>query len=112
MKIYVEFLSGVPDDRKINISFEQMARNPEKVMKILCSKFGLKYQKAMINRRQGDRMTRGMLKNNQFIGDPNFANHTSIEPALADAWKKHKDKLKLLRPETIDLALKFGYEVH
>jgi len=86
----IEFLKGVPEERRFFVRYEELVTAPERVMRGMCSFLGLPFDPAVLNPYGEGRMTDGVLSKARAIGDPNFMKHTSIDPTLADAWKRAK----------------------
>lgn len=107
------FLSGIPKERQMRVCYEDLVRNPEAVMKSICTRLGIAFEEAMLQPHQGNRMIHGLHGGFSLsAGDPNFLSRKGIDPKLADAWKKHRDKVHLLSPQTISLAEDLGYFFH
>ena len=105
------FLSGVPDERQFSICYEELVQEPEKTMREFCQKLGVSFQAAMCRPYEGDRMTVGLFDGTLSCGDPNFTRHAAIDASLAKAWEKHKDKVRQMRPDTVELAERLGYKL-
>lgn len=91
------------------LSFEQLVTEPEPTLTQLCEFLGIDFDPAMLAPHDGDRMVDGVRRAIGFIGDPNFASRSRIDPALGDAWKDVRLPWRLA-PETAALARRLGYE--
>jgi LPS sulfotransferase NodH len=78
-----EFLAGIPAERQVRIRFEQLVREPEAAIGMLCEALGLEPEPAMLAACGGRR------RMNVHLGDPNFHTHDRIDPRTADGWREH-----------------------
>jgi amino acid adenylation domain-containing protein len=84
----IDFFIGIDPTRHYLVYYEDLVRNPEKVMRDLCSFLKVPFEEALLKPYEGNRMVEGLHTSSVGIGDPNFLNHDSIDPAFADSWKK------------------------
>jgi len=106
-----EFLKDIPKNRKVQIRYEDLVRDPETTMKALCSTIGLEYNVALINpyRDIENKMTDGIYQNSKPMGDIRLLEHGKIDPKLADAWKPVQQN-NFLSNTTWNLAEDLGYD--
>ncbi len=107
----LEFFTKIPEHRRITIKYEEMVRNPEKVIREVCEKIGIEYEPDMIHPYQGNRMLDGVHEESKMVGDPRFHTHKEIDPTLADKWQSlpEGDRLSL---HAVKLAKKLEYSVN
>ncbi len=86
----IEFLKAVPDDRQFPVRYEELVTDPERIMRDMCAFLDQPFEPAVLDPYAKGRMTDGVRSKARAIGDPNFMKHTSIDPTLADAWKRAK----------------------
>ena len=106
----LNFLSSVPAQRHYRVQFEELVRNPEVVMRGLCGFLNLTFDLEMLrpHENQTVKMTDSIHPETKMIGDIKFHEYTSIDPTVADRWKKH-DSQYTLSERTWDLAERLGY---
>lgn len=102
-------LSGIPAERQFMVRYEDIVTQPDLFVPSLCDWLGIAFQQDMLNPYHGDRMQGGLHSGSLPIGDPNFNSHSSIDPTLANAWKKHMHRAKDMNTDTIIMAEEFGY---
>jgi thioester reductase-like protein len=103
------FAASVGPLRCHQLSFEQLVSHPEATLTKLCEFLGVELDPAMLAPHEANRMVDGARRAIGFIGDPNFASRSRIDPALGDAWKDVRLPWRLA-PETAALARRLGYE--
>ncbi|GMV90393.1 MAG: hypothetical protein AMXMBFR82_01710 [Candidatus Hydrogenedentota bacterium] len=86
----IEFLKGVPEERQFPVRYEELVTDPERIMRGMCTFLDVPFEPAVLDPYGEGRMTDGVRAKARAIGDPNFMKHTSIDPTLADAWKRAK----------------------
>jgi len=84
----IDFFEGIDSSRHHRVYYEDLVRNPEEVVRGLCSFLKVPFEDALLKPYDGNRMTEGLHTRSVGIGDPNFLNHDSIDASLADSWKK------------------------
>jgi thioesterase domain-containing protein len=85
-----EFLQQVPAERQHRVRFEDLVREPEPVLRGVCSFLGLDFHPATLRPyedRKG-RMTDGIHPESRMLGDVKFHEHQGIDAAVADRWKE------------------------
>jgi pimeloyl-ACP methyl ester carboxylesterase len=106
----LDFLASVDPRRHHRIYYEELVREPERIMAGLCEFLGIPFDEAVLKPYEGRRMTDGVHSQSLPIGDPNFMMHDRIEPELSEKWKK----ISLSRPlavSTRELAADLEYEL-
>lgn len=107
----VQFLSGIPNDRKYGVRFEDLVRRPGEIMRALSEFLGLEYVDAMADpyRDKHLRMTDGMSQDGRMQGDQNFLiKHQKIDPSVADRWSQVMTS-DFLGDPTCRIAAQLGY---
>jgi amino acid adenylation domain-containing protein len=99
----LDFLRQVDPQRQHRVSYEELVAAPAAVMAELCAFLGVPLDDAVLDPYRGRRMSDG-------IGDPNFHEHSVIEPSLGQAWRQVRLPRALSEP-TRDLALALNYEL-
>lgn len=101
----LEFLEKIEPGRHILVRYEEMVRDPARIMRGLCEFLEVPLGEALLTPYDGrrERMTGG-------LGDPNIFQHSQVDGSLADTWKKiHLPRR--LDPSTAEMARGFGYEL-
>jgi pimeloyl-ACP methyl ester carboxylesterase/aryl carrier-like protein len=106
----LEFLKDVGPGRCHRIVYEDLVQSPEATLRACCDFLGLSFEEGMLTPYEGQRMTDGVRSQSLSIGDPNFLNHKTIDPALSDVWKKIQLP-RTLGPDTRRLAAEFDYSL-
>lgn len=100
-----EFAREISSDRLTQVYFEELAVDPERVMRRLCPALGVAFEPAVLEPYSGHRMVAGGFQ----VGDPNFVRHNRIMADKSEAWRK----IALPRPlqgPTLDVAGRLGYD--
>lgn len=84
----LDFLVGIPDDRQMRITFEEMVQIPAEAMERVCEFLNIPFDTGMLKPYEGDRMTSGVRPGAQMVGDFKFYLRKDIDPKAADRWKK------------------------
>jgi thioester reductase-like protein len=108
------FATTVGPLRCHRLSFEQLVSDPERTLTQLCEFLGVDFDPAMLAPHEAIAQVEREASPHGgraigFIGDPNFASRSRIDPALGDAWKDVRLPWRLA-PETAALARRLGYE--
>lgn len=104
------FCESIPQERRLYICYEALVTQPEKVMRDVCAFLGIDYSENMCHPYDSVKnQNYGLHNNSKMVGDPNIRLHSSIDPALADQWKKYEDRWDLLTEQTRALAETLGY---
>jgi amino acid adenylation domain-containing protein len=101
------FLAEVPPERVHRLRFEDLVKAPHESVEAVCAFLGLSFEPAMLEPYQGKRMTDGLHSASRMMGDPKFHRHQGIDAKVADRWQEARGAL---RPETLELAARLGYE--
>ncbi|MBN1481967.1 amino acid adenylation domain-containing protein [candidate division KSB1 bacterium] len=104
------FLQDVPQERQHRVRFEDILLNPQAELEHMCKFLGIDFQPAMLEPYKGKKMTDGVQKNVQMVGDFKFYLHKNINTSVADKWKTFH-KHDFLCDIGWDLAAQFGYPV-
>ncbi len=108
----VDFLDGVPAERRHRVRFEELVREPRAVMERLGRFLGVGFHPGML-RPYADaerRMTDGIHAASRMLGDVRFHEHRGIEAAAADAWRAEDVAAgAALGGPTRDVARALGY---
>ncbi len=91
------FLSRVDPLRQRRVNFEPLVRNPRPILEELCAWLGIAFEEAMLE--PGANVPSGM---NPLVGDPKIRQRRSVDPDVADAWRRHHSP-RLLDRATRDL---------
>jgi len=83
----LRFLAALDPGRRHVIRYEELVRDPAAVMSRLCRFLEIPFDDAVLKPYEGRRMTDGIYSQSLSIGDPNFLDHHTIDPALGEAWK-------------------------
>jgi len=83
-------LSTINPDRCITVLYEDLVRDPEKILRKLSSFLELPFSPDMLHPYESGNMTDGLHRASLPIGDPNFMQHSKIDMKLADKWKTIK----------------------
>ncbi len=106
-----EFLGRIPAERRIAVHFEELVREPERVLRGICETLGLEYHPEMAQpyQEKRQRMTDGVYAASRMLGDVKFHQHRGVSSAAADRWMEtyREDFLGGL---TCAMAASFGYE--
>jgi amino acid adenylation domain-containing protein len=85
----LEFLDDVPARRHVHVRYEDLVRDPEAAMRLVCERLGLEMHEAMLKPYEAveRKMVDGVHDVSMPMGDTNFLRHGAIKPGLADAWR-------------------------
>jgi len=104
------FLNDIPDDRKISARFEDILVQPEHELRRLCQTLNVDFDPAMLKPYEGKKMTDGVKKSSQMVGDFKFYIHKDINKSVVDRWKKYHTN-DFLSDMSWQIADTFGYPV-
>ncbi|TMQ06897.1 MAG: alpha/beta fold hydrolase [Deltaproteobacteria bacterium] len=104
------FLERIPPDRAHRIRYEELAREPERVMRATCDFLRVAYDPAVLSPYSGNRMTDGVHHQSVAIGDPDFLHHTGVDSHLAEVWRDIRLPRALGEPARRTAAA-LGYEL-
>ena len=94
----------------MSLRYEDLVTSPESSLRPLCEFLDIPFDKQLLNPYQGERLTDGLHQQSMGVGDPNFLQHSAIDPSLAANWNSN-DLRHQLSPETIELANSYGYSL-
>jgi thioesterase domain-containing protein len=106
----LEFLAHIPAERQLDIKFEDLVSKPEKSVRDICRFLNLEFHPGMLQPylEKKKRMTDGVYSEGNMIGDPRFHRHKTINPGVADNWRKRYREDFLGEP-TLLAAKSLGY---
>lgn len=104
------FSRRVPHDRAHWIRYEDLVRDPARVMRHACDFLRIAFDPALLSPYAGNRMTDGVHPQSVAIGDPDFLEHTGIEGQLAERWRDVRLP-RLLGEATRRVTTELGYEL-
>jgi amino acid adenylation domain-containing protein len=111
----LDFLGGVPPERRHRIRFEDLVRDPESELRRLCAALGIEYHPDMADPyadphgERRSRMTDGLHEQGRMIGDMKFHEHRGVEAGTAERWREAYSEDFLGEPTWITAEV-FGYE--
>jgi len=107
----LDFLEEVSAERQHRLHFEELLREPRRVMEQLCEFLNLEFTEAMIEpyRNKERRMTDGIHPESKMHGDMKFHEHQGIDASTAERWKR-SGLIGELGEITWQLAERLGYE--
>jgi amino acid adenylation domain-containing protein len=108
----VEFLDGVPQERRVRLRFEDLVTDPIGRMETLCTSLGLSFDPAVAQPYEAldAKMVDGVYPESAPMGDPGFLAHGRIDPSTAVPPNGSGPSTPLGEP-TRELAAAFGYDV-
>ncbi len=108
----VGFLQDIPPERQHWVHFEELVREPERVLRGLCAFLGLDYDPAMVEPYQGgsSRMTDGPHAASRMLGDVKFQQHRGVDSAVAERWRGELSE-ESLGEVTRETAARLGYAI-
>lgn len=75
----LEFFGLLEPERYYRIYYEDLVREPEKHLKLLCNFLQIPFLSQLLTPYEGERMTQGVSKTTRSIGDPGFLRHSGID---------------------------------
>ena len=83
------FLAGVPSERWLEVRFEELVREPERVLRGVCEFLGITYRPEMADpyRPGSARMVDGPHQVSRMLGDVKFLGHGRVDARAADRWR-------------------------
>ena len=84
------FLAGVPEERFRTVRFEELVREPDRVLAGICDFLGLEFRPEMAEpyRPGVARMVDGPHAVSRMLGDVKFLGHGRVDPAAAERWRE------------------------
>ncbi|RPH96825.1 MAG: amino acid adenylation domain-containing protein, partial [Calditrichaeota bacterium] len=105
----IKFFKSIPAERQYRIHFENLLHDPERELRDLCDFMQVEFQSEMLEPYKGSKMTDGIHKNVQMVGDFKFYLHKRINVDVAERWRQlHTEDF--LSDIAWDLAQELGYE--
>ena len=103
-------LTGVPEERQIQVRFEDLVRHPEAELWRLCDALGIELDPAMIDPYQEGRarMTDGIHAEGKMLGDVKFLQYKAVEAGVAERSREAREDS--LGAPTWETAAHFGYD--
>lgn len=107
----LDFLATVPPERQHRVCFEDLVRDPESMMRSLCTTLGVEFHPGIIRpyENQDKKMTDGIYPMSTPMGDVRFLKHGEIDASRADAGQQTQLH-EALGTVTWSLARRLGYE--
>ncbi|HYG64199.1 MAG TPA: thioesterase domain-containing protein, partial [Thermoanaerobaculia bacterium] len=106
----LDFLAALPRERWLTVRFEDLVREPERVLSGICEFLGIDYRPEMADPyREGrrSRMTDGVHDVSRMLGDVKFHTHSRVDSSAAERWRQ-AEEVPLGAPAR-ELALELGY---
>jgi amino acid adenylation domain-containing protein len=106
----LEFLATIPAARKHIVVFEELLRDPERVLRGICDFLGISYQPDMSEpyQKKSSRMTDGLHAESRMLGDVKFHQHGRVESTVAEKWREGYSEESLGEPARA-MAARLGY---
>lgn len=105
-----DFFERIDGSRYFRVRFEDLVRNPERLIRDLCVFLELPFDARVLTPYDGGRMTDGVRPGTISVGDWNFHRYRRIEPGLGERWKMIKLPHSV-GDNTRKLAEYLGYEL-
>jgi hypothetical protein len=107
----VSFLEAIPQERKYKVRFEELVKQPSKVLEGICGFLGLEFQSEMMQPylEKQNRMTDGIHPLSKMLGDGKFHEHSEIDSSVAERWREGYRE-DFLSEITWHMAQSLGYE--
>ncbi len=107
----IQFLETIPAERQHQVHYEQLVKEPERVLRGVCKFLGLEYVSEMAApyREPAQRMADGIHPLSKMLGDVKFHEHTGVDAAPADRWQQQLEMGDALGDETWAIAERLGY---
>ncbi len=106
----IKFSNEIPDDRIIQIKFEDLVYNPEEQLRSLCNFMGIEFSYRMLDVYKGNKMTDAVKKNSQMVGDFKFYLHSKIDISVINRWKNYH-KNDFLSKHALNIAAELNYKI-
>lgn len=106
-----QFLKRVPRRRQYRVKFEDLVTQPRSTVEGICQFLNLELDPEMLQpyKEKRQRMTDGLYPVSRMIGDPTFHEHSGIEAAVADSWKR-QHTVDFVGDLTWQMAESLGYK--
>jgi amino acid adenylation domain-containing protein len=108
----LDFLATVAPERQLTVHFEDLLKDPESVLRGICSFLGIDFHPDMAKPYAGtrERMTDGLYAESRMLGDVKFHEHGRVNGAVAERWRAAYSR-DFLGASTWRLAAELGYDV-
>ena len=106
----LDFLETIPEERQYNLRFEDLLHDPQHELQPLCQFLNIDFEPDMLEPYKGKKMTDGVNKSTQMVGDFKFYLHKNINSGVADRWRKFHNS-DFLSDLAWELAARFDYPV-
>lgn len=106
----LEFLSTIPEGRKMKVTFEDLVREPRRICSLIAAFLEVGFDDALLQPYDGalGRMTDGLFPKTHSLGDVRFFEHQAVEARVADRWQRRGSALELAAA-TREVAARIGY---
>ncbi|HEX7186103.1 MAG TPA: amino acid adenylation domain-containing protein [Thermoanaerobaculia bacterium] len=103
------FLAGAPEERKHAVRFEELVREPARVLSGICDFLGLEYRPEMADPYQpgAARMVDGPHAVSRPLGDVKLLAHGKVDAAVAERWREAGGSP--LGSPASEVAVRLGY---
>ncbi len=83
------FAERVGEERRHRVRFEELVREPERVLRGICEFLEVEYHPDMADpyQERSARMTDGVYEASRMLGDVKFHDHRGVDAAAADRWR-------------------------
>jgi amino acid adenylation domain-containing protein len=105
----LDFLAGIPRERWTMVRFEDLVREPQRVLREVCGFLGIEHLPEMADpyREGAARMVDGPHAVSRMLGDVKLLAHGRVDPAAAESWRE-AGEVPLGAP-THEVAGELGY---
>ncbi len=110
MKNAMLFLDTIPQERFIELSYEELVSRPEQELTRLCDFLHLPFDENMLTPHQA---VNGQATCKERVRDPNFHKHENVNTSMKMKWKKNEEhwNQQVLSSATIELSNHLGYQL-
>ena len=107
----LSFLEEIPEERQCRVRFEELVKEPEKIISGISEFLGIDPHENMLQpyAEKEQRMTNGIHPLSKMLGDIKFHEHKEINANVAERWKESYSAEEL-GDLTWELAERLGYE--
>ena len=106
----LDFFKHIPAERQYRLHFENVLFDPEGELRQLCAFLGVDFQQEMLEPYKGKKMTDGVNKSTQMVGDFKFYLHKTINVDVAERWRQYHAE-DFLSDVAWELAERLDYPV-
>ncbi|MDP4176564.1 MAG: condensation domain-containing protein, partial [Bacteroidota bacterium] len=83
-----DFLSEIPEERKLKLKFEDLVEHPQPELEKICNLAAIEFHPDMLKPYEGKKMTDPVRENSQMVGDYKFYLRNKIDQNVTSRWKK------------------------